>query len=368
MSGIGGSGKSEAAIKFAEATRDWRVLRSLSDRQQLTSIHSFWGIFWIDASSSTATERAFTSVAEACGLQDKEIDTVRSYLANVHKPWLLILDNCDDSSEDYSFLFLSAQRSVLITTRDAQTQNPYGESDSVDELIFGDAIILLLRSTGVPEKDYQTQEHLATRVVDLLSCHALAIIQAGAYISNRLCSLEEYPAVFRSNQKELLEYSRVQMRSRYRNVYTTFEVSAKALELSESKSDTVAINLLSILSFFDGQRVQEEVFVNAWEHWQKICHDPYLEDDEMGHLSTWHCEQVSATGIFGQPPTTKITFFREARLRLVQLGILSLTTGSSTCMHPLVHLWARTRLDRKDRATTWIAAACILGFSTKDAI
>jgi hypothetical protein len=65
----------------------------------------YWGVFWIDASSTKNAERSFCQIAERCGLGRIEIDDVCYWLANSAHNWLLIIDNADDPEFDYSCYF-----------------------------------------------------------------------------------------------------------------------------------------------------------------------------------------------------------------------------------------------------------------------
>lgn len=217
----------------------------IETRLPANAVCSFWGIFCVDCSSEAAIRDSVARIAEVCSLQDKHVDTVRGYPANLRKPWLLILDNCDDPWRDYSSLFPSARGSVLMTTRNDQTPNLYGESESLDELAGEDAITLFLKACVISEADFQGRREVATKVADLLGQHALALVQAGIYVSSGLCSLEEFPTFFKSNHNDILKYSKVQMQSRYSNVWTTLEASMETLQTSEDEVEILAVNLFA---------------------------------------------------------------------------------------------------------------------------
>lgn len=266
-----------------------------------------------------------------------------------------------------------------MTTRNGQTPNLYGESESLDELAGEDAITLFLKACDISEADFQDRREVATKVADLLGQHALALIQAGIYVSSGLCSLEELPTFFQSNHNDILKHSKIRMQSRYSNVWTTLEASMETLQTSEDEVDIFAVNLLNISSFMNRQNVQEKFFESTLKNRQEERPDTRVEDDEISHLSVWHYEHTWTSRRFSEPsrtpydmvkesPTVRkpsMMLFREARLRLAQLGILSFSPDGSTSMHPLVHLWARTRLQLHDQADPWVAAACTLAISAK---
>ncbi|MCJ1248161.1 hypothetical protein MMC30_005378 [Trapelia coarctata] len=99
--GLSGSGKTQFCCKFAQ------------DHRQ-----SFWGVFWIDASSDKTTQQAFARLAKVGGVDPNE-RAVKDWLSNLEDPWLLIIDSADDSEVKVETLFPEGERGhILITTRD----------------------------------------------------------------------------------------------------------------------------------------------------------------------------------------------------------------------------------------------------------
>ncbi|TKA66369.1 hypothetical protein B0A49_07899, partial [Cryomyces minteri] len=342
--GLGGAGKSKVAIKFAEETRE-----------------SFWGVFWVDASSHQSAEASFVNIAETLKLSDRDLRTVLQWLANTNRRWLLILDNCDDSHIDYSAYFPPAQRgSVLMTTRVphcADRHSSVGHAD-LESMPSDTAVELLLKACKIPQSEWKSKENDAKRVTERLGQHALAIIQAGAYINHGLCKLEEYPATLEARRQELLRYRPTQAQSDYGDVYATFEVSVKALESSPE-----ALMLLKVLAFMHREDVQEDIFTRAWEYIQEAHIARSEEDDHIDHLSDWHVSRALSSGLVAQSPKS----FRTARARLAQLSIVTLKDDpDSTSMHPLIHGWAMDRMDRAEQEKVWEIAGSILALSTKE--
>jgi hypothetical protein len=90
-----------------------------------------------------------------------------------------------------------------------------------------DAIHLLLVFSTV--KDSAENLSMASLIVKELGYLALAIVQAGAYISKR-CSLNEYLKIFQKDRARLMSKRSVQMIDDYPwAVYTTWEISFKKL-------------------------------------------------------------------------------------------------------------------------------------------
>lgn len=79
-------------------------------------------------------------------------------------------------------------------------------------------------------------EHDAKVVVSFLQSYPLTLIQAGAYIACGHCTLDECPIVYEGQGQRILSFRPTQARSRYRDVYATFEVSVDVLTTSETEA------------------------------------------------------------------------------------------------------------------------------------
>ncbi|THY92647.1 purine and uridine phosphorylase [Aureobasidium pullulans] len=278
--GIGGSGKSETAIKFVEKNRN-----------------SFWGIFWVNADTQDTAKQGFAEIASACSISSTSIEDVKSWLANEDSPWLLVLDNCDSMGKDYSWYLPSGHNgSIIVTTRLPECKS-YGLSDDMDKLGPEASSSLLLRACGDKYHDRGRHKDAAANVVKLVDELAIALVHAGAYIGKGFCTLQEYPQRFQTQKKHAMQFSPVQMASRYGSVYTTFEISAEALSASGDKYDRLALTLLRILAFLDHEGVEEDIFKRALKHCQ------YLEQcfNTSPHVSEKLQEAVTEVSYDDQP-------------------------------------------------------------------
>ncbi|KAK8208948.1 hypothetical protein M8818_003911 [Zalaria obscura] len=248
--GIGGSGKSEVAVKFAEMHRE-----------------SFWGVFWVDADTPQSAESGFEKIAEACKPPDSSIDGVRDWLANTRKSWLLVLDNCDNSDIDYNRYLPPTERGMVIMTTRLPECKKHGITERIDQMEHQDGVKLLLKASHVLNTKWEQEQASAESVTRLLGFHALALVHAGSYINSGHCTLSQYPKIYEDQQRRLFEYKPRQMRSRYGSVYAIFEVSASALKAASSQDDTsaLALQLLEVLAFMHRDNVQEIFFERASE-------------------------------------------------------------------------------------------------------
>ncbi|KAI4722832.1 purine and uridine phosphorylase [Aureobasidium sp. EXF-10727] len=263
LQGIGGAGKSEAAIKFAAQNQD-----------------NFWGIFWIDADNLQSLEESFREIArmQTPPLAYTTFTDVLQWLATVKESWLLIFDNCDDGEIDFARYMPSRGGSIILTTRLTECWN-LGTWKNLDDLGHENAVKLLLRACGIAIND-QAQIPAAQSVVAILGQHALALVHAGAYIKKGYCTLGEYVDFFRNEQTRLMNFQPTQLTSRYGSVYTTLEVSAEALASSHNHDSHLALKLLNILAFLDRDAVEEDLFVRAFDECYKSESDSGLVWEE----------------------------------------------------------------------------------------
>ena len=76
--GLGGSGKMELALKYAEG-----------------HMPNFWGVFLVDGSSRKNASGSYAEIAKIGGVEPNE-KAAKNWLATRALPWLLIIDNADD--------------------------------------------------------------------------------------------------------------------------------------------------------------------------------------------------------------------------------------------------------------------------------
>ena len=181
-------------------------------------------------------------------------------------PWLLVIDDADDPSIDYSRFFPAGERGhILVTSRNSDckihaTVGSY-EFRDMDE---DDAITLLLKAaqhSGIEDKDIRD---LARPIVKTLGYLALAIIQAGAAIRQRICSVEEYLDIFATHKKQLMNDQLPQGSDYQYTIYTTWEVSVQRIESLGSETAVDSIQILQILAFLHFEQVPANMLERAW--------------------------------------------------------------------------------------------------------
>jgi tetratricopeptide (TPR) repeat protein len=351
---------------------------------ELISGARFWAVFWVDVSNEDIAKSNFIVAAAMLGEKVENIEEAKRQLSNAKERCLLILDNADDPHWDYDMYIPSAMRGTIIMTSRNTECKQFAKTEServpLSELDLQSCRRLLFTSSDIPGKLWEAKSKAANEVVQLLQSHTLALIQAGAYVRQQNCELEEYPVRFLKQQKRLLESNpTTQKRSRYVNVYATFEASVEVLSMD-------AKELLSVLSELSYTFLPESIFASAWEGTKQAnartstseiglgdissweTSQPYSVTDMTGNntgldvLDQWHVSQLPA--LIGAMESEWDDFhLNEAIHLLTSLSLITRTKqgdASGISMHPLVHAWARLRQSEGDRTASWLAAGSII--------
>jgi Tfp pilus assembly protein PilF len=256
---------------------------------------------------------------------------------------------------------------ILLTTRikECVTYETVG-STTLDVLKPELARELLLRATHTTQSKWKEKEKAATNVVKILGSHTLAIIQAGAYIRQNLSTLEQYPTIFQQQKEQLLKFHSKQNVSTYRNVYTTFEVSAEYLQNSKLPEDTDALCFLHTLAFMHNSGISEAIFERASEYALELRDTGTSNDEDVLSLSVRHVARLPE---YAQQRWSSLQGrwrWRKACAILESLSIITMDNDGDSItisMHSLVHAWAKERQDDQTRWRAWQSAATILALS-----
>jgi tetratricopeptide (TPR) repeat protein len=293
-------------------------------------------------------------IARACGLEANS-EAAKRWLSNLEDPWLLIIDNADDPLQDVSEYFPTGDRGViLLTTRnpDCKVHATVG-SRELGQMDPEDAITLLLKTTAAEDVAHEASRNLARPIVETLGCLALAIIQAGAVIRQKLCSMEEYLDVYSRRRKQLLSHQHIQAKADYKyTVYTTWEVSVNMIENMSNNAARNAIEILQFFSFMHFDGLSEEILKEAWKNMQ----GQQLSRRTKSHQLRMFCEDDLTVW---EPRT-----IREAVILLSSFSLVTIDgVNNHISMHPLVHMWARDRLVEVEQKMCWEIAASTLAMS-----
>jgi hypothetical protein len=271
LHGLGSSGKTQVALKFAQDYRE-RYFCYIFIRNPSLTLSSFWGIFWIDCSSSQTIKESYLNIARTCRITEG-VDFVKLWLTNSPEPWLLILDNADDPSLNIlNCLPVESRGTVLITTRNPGVTGL--ETVGTHELAgmdVKDAVTLLLRISKVDDESQSDVTEITSSVARTLGCLALAIVQAGAFIRQKRCTIAEYGEMYAQQPRNLLSRMHSPSITDYKyTVYTTWELSVDMIQGMNDETSRHAMDLLQLFSFMHFASISEEIFKRAIANMRSI--------------------------------------------------------------------------------------------------
>ena len=170
LSGLGGVGKTQAAIEYA--------VRHRTEYQN--------GVFWVNAGTMSGLTSGFVEIAKTLRLpaatssdQEQIVRAVLDWL-NARDRWLLILDNVDERREARPFVPTNDKGDLIITSRESVFQElGIARGLEVVDLDSDEALRFLLARTGRSEVDPRERE-AATELAAELGHLPLALEQAAA--------------------------------------------------------------------------------------------------------------------------------------------------------------------------------------------
>lgn len=326
-------------------------------------MYRFWGVFWIDATSIETAKQSLAKIGRLGGLEATQ-SAGKHWLSNAEEPWLLIINNADDPSIDLPSLFPEGERGHILVT----TTNPHFRihrtvgSTEFNGLKHTDALLLLLKAADSPRPWTPADESIGTKIVDALGYLALPVIQAGALILQRICEMQDYLDFynkFRSNVGARQSLGDPKMPDQL-TVYATYEHSLASLETRRTESCLDAAQLLSTVAFFHFEHIRVDIFTRALENRLRSMENP-SRSSSFSRLTHGVLSRI-------QPPPLLPSFLRlssrndpyrigRALHELCSFSLISYD-GKDQCfsLHPVVHRWAKHRLDSGTQ-TLWAQIA-----------
>ncbi|KAF2875101.1 acyl transferase/acyl hydrolase/lysophospholipase [Massariosphaeria phaeospora] len=350
ITGIGGIGKSEVCLQVADLMRD-----------------DFWGVFWVDVGSPSTAKNSFFGIAKALGSSAESVEESLQALASTKDRWLLVLDNADDPEVDYAAYIPSGnQGAVIVTSRVHEcSQHSTLPAEALEGLDEEHSTQLLLKAARMPEEFWQSCEKQAQAIVALLGSHTLALIQAGTYIAEGYCQLDQYAEKYKRLRKRLLRHYPKQQQSRYQHVYATFEASIAVLNDSKEGVGQDALDLLGVISMLHSGVLPLRLFRDAWRGARHVLETGGAKTDKMDALGGWHVSQLPEV-LDGQADEWDDYRLNKASALLVSLSLVARHRSDNLdglSMHPLAHAWAKDRLGSEQQQAAWVGAGCILALS-----
>ncbi|KIY04017.1 uncharacterized protein Z520_00709 [Fonsecaea multimorphosa CBS 102226] len=373
--GMGGVGKTQLALNYAEETRA-----------------CYDPVFWIDAQTKETVKASFERGAAALGLEFQNSPTADLELqefppvAGVCRwfserdegdpRWLVIVDNADDTSWRIDEIIPRGSRGhVIVTSQHQQTPGfLQGSCKFVEarEMSTEEARSLLMTYVGLAVGSEWVQQldelgDFCDQVVKRLGCLALAVELAGLYLSEQLphhrndmnmMNSDTFYRVFRQylddfdrHRDELLQGQPFQRLSSYqKTVWTVWDTSLAAIERQAPHNH--AIQMLTFLAQFDRGQMEREMFRLASDGWRDLFDGFKLsESDVPDWLQRFVTCHDNGWDDF---------HYRQATQPLKRYGLLRQLDGewAGTTMHSLVQ-W-RARKSGEEMNVAW--RRCILIF------
>ena len=293
-----------------------------------------------------------------------------SWLACGSQRWLLILDNADDLQIDYSRYIPSGLRGdILLTTRNSQ--NRVYSTVGYEELYGLEPELarkLLFRAAAIEEGRWKDEAEDGMTVVNILDQHTLAIIQAGAYVRFRCCTLKDYLVIYNRQRQELLKSQPKDSRTHH-NLCTAsesaIEACAKYLLESNLRESKDALSLLHTFAFMHNCEISEDIFRMASQYAAKLRITGTRNAEEALPLSPSHMSRLPEYTQEGWSGLKHLRW-RKACAVLNSLSLITIKDDHESItvsVHPIVHAWAKTRQDHISRSQAWQSAATVLAFS-----
>jgi tetratricopeptide (TPR) repeat protein len=300
---------------------------------------------WAHASNTARLEQSFREIADQVkvrGRKDPQADVfklVHDWLRDEKNGrWLLVLDNADDaavlSPTDGGALHLSRcipssrHGSVLVTSRTKRAARQVVEDSDIIpiEPMHDAAAHALLRKKL---RDADEDDNSITTLATTLDYMPLALVQAAAYIRERAprCSVQQYLEAYRqsdSRKTSLLNRGAGHLRrdaTASNSVLITWQISFDHIQ----KTRQSAAGLLSLMSFFDRQGIQEALL-----------------------------RSQSSTAVEGALAVQTNGEFEDDVLTLRDYSFITVTRDASTFeMHSLVQLATRAWLEGEGQLDRW---------------
>jgi hypothetical protein len=376
--GTGGEGKTQTALKY------------INDHQS-----EYQHVIWIDGTNIHTAQQSFIDAASMFGFgtggrmkPEDSITEVKNILRLRGKtaPWLLVLDNLDDPDETYmaqvaTWIPHARFGSITITTRLKAWKIHGAKVVKMSSLSEQEAVQLLQSWVGLDDDED------SKKIVTRLGCMALAVNQAGAFISKVLDgSVSSYLDYYDAACEEMLKHGSKyaaeweywksmdpnetdgvsSIQSKPSNVWAALELSFRYLKPDAAK-------LLTLISLLERNNVTVDI----------ICRGASAKDESdckgvtkpvdlsTAGISQWLIDLLKGQSLKAQIIRVNLLMFNLVGFSFVHQVSSREEQGIANqkfWIHPIVHDWARVRLKRVDLDRVAMEAICLVSHAIEDSL
>lgn len=281
LSGLGGIGKTQVAIEYAyQHVRDYQA------------------VFWTLADTRESLISGYITIAGLLNVPEKDeqdqtivVNTVVRWLTT-HTGWLLILDNADDLTVVREFVPSVFGGHILLTTR-AQAMGRLAHRIEIDTMPTDVGALFLLRralllAPDAPLEDAATIDiAIASEICEELGGLPLALDQAGAYVEEVQCSLQDYQHRYRTHRTHLLQRRGGLVLDHPEPVAATWALSFEKVQ----QQNPSAADLLRLCAFLYPDAIPVELITKEAIHLgpslASMAEDPFLLDEALAVLGNY---------------------------------------------------------------------------------
>jgi tetratricopeptide (TPR) repeat protein len=210
--------------------------------------------------SRESFEQAYYEIAKCLclpGINDAQVDIKRLVKATLSEdtfgPWLMIVDNADDTKVLFGdagadrlidYLPRSCKGSVIFTTRTQAAATELAENNviALSGLQRAEAVEMLNRRLLQQYRHQLRESSTVDKFLEMLHFHALAIVQAIAFINTNDVTLLDYIELYRNSEADAIDLLREEFEDQTRyheatnSVATTWYISFEQIQ----KQDAIA--------------------------------------------------------------------------------------------------------------------------------